>query len=134
MHTIRYDDKGFKERVTGEYSRAEDILVGPELTDACIAATVRMKRGFETEVHAHSVEEQIFIVLDGTGEITIEDEKKEINKGMTVYVPKKVDHKIIATSEELVYVYITVWTKGKPDGITAKICKEGKVTNIKYSA
>ena len=55
MHLIRHDESGFKERITGEYDRTEDILVGPELTEACVAATVRMKRGFETEVHAHDV-------------------------------------------------------------------------------
>ena len=53
---------------------------------------------------------------------------------MTVYVPKGVSHKIVATSKELVYIYVTVWTKGKPDEVKSKICKEGDVINVTYRA
>lgn len=132
MHLIRHDEAGFKERITGEYDRTEDILVGPELTEACVAATVRMKRGFETEVHAHDDEEQVFIVLDGTGELTVAGQVRQFSRGMTAYIPRKVNHKIVATSSELVYIYISVWPEGKPRGLKPKIYREGRVLNIKY--
>ena len=132
MHLIRHDESGFKERITGEYDRTEDILVGPELTEACVAATVRMKRGFETEVHAHDDEEQVFIVLDGTGELTVAGQTRQISRGMTAYIPRKAKHKIIATSAELVYIYISVWPEGKPRGLKPKVYREGRVLNIKY--
>ncbi len=132
MHLIRYDDKGFRERVKGEYDRTEDVLVGPELTEACVAATVRMKQGFVTELHAHDTEEQVFIVLEGTGELTIENENREINQSMAFYIPRKAKHKIVATSEELVYIYISVWPEGKPRELKSRVYKEGRILNIKY--
>ena len=132
MHLIRHDEIGFRDRIKDEYDRSEDILVGPELTEACAAATVRMKRGFETEAHAHDTEEQLFIVLSGKGELVIEDENREISKGMTVYIPRRASHKIVATSEELVYIYVSVWPEGKPQGLKPKAYQEGKVLNIKY--
>jgi len=132
VHVIRYDEKGFRERVKGEYDRSEDILVGPELTEASVVATVRMKQGFETEVHAHHTEEQVFIVLCGTGELSIENEHGEISGGMAVYIPRKAKHKIVATSEELVYIYISIWPEGKPEGLKPKVLQEGRVLNIKY--
>ena len=132
MHVIRYDEAGFRERVEGEYDRSEDILVGPELTEASVVATVRMKRGFETEVHAHHTEEQVFVVLSGTGELSIENERREISGGMVVYIPRKAKHKIVSTSEELVYIYISIWPEGKPEGLKPKVLQEGKVLNIKY--
>ena len=109
MHLIRHDEIGFRDRIKGEYDRSEDILVGPELTEACVAATVRMKRGFETETHSHETEEQLFIVLNGSGELVIENECREISEGMTIYIPRRAVHKIVATSEELAYIYVSVW-------------------------
>jgi len=132
MHLIQYDDMAFRKRVKGEYDRSEDILVGPELTESSVAATVRMKKGFETETHAHSNEEQIFIVLSGRGELTIEDESKEIKGGMAVYIPRKAQHRILAVSDELIYIYISIWPEKKPKNMKPKIYKEGKVLNIKY--
>ncbi|GAH66251.1 unnamed protein product [marine sediment metagenome] len=56
-----------------------------------------MKQGFETEVHAHNTEEQVFIVLDGAGKLAIENENREISKGVAIYIPRKANHKIVAT-------------------------------------
>ena len=88
MHLIRYDEEGFRERVQGEYDRTEDLLLAPELTEACVAVTVRMKRGFETKAHAHDTEEQVYIVLSGRGEITLDNEKREMEKGMLLFIPR----------------------------------------------
>ncbi len=132
MHLIQYHDMAFRKRVKGEYDRSEDILVGPELTESSVAATVRMKRGFETETHAHNHEEQIFIVLKGKGELTIEDETKEIEGGMAVYIPRRAQHRILALSDELVYIYISIWPEKKPENMKPKIYREGRVLNIKY--
>ena len=132
MHLIQYNDMAFRKRVKGEYDRSEDILVGPELTESSVAAAVRMKKGFETETHAHNHEEQIFIVLSGKGELTIEDETKEIEGGMAVYIPRRAQHRILAVSDELVYIYISIWPGKKPENMVLRIYKEGKVLNIKY--
>ncbi len=132
MHLIQYHDIAFRKRVKEEYDRSEDILVGPELTESSVAAAVRMKKGFETETHAHNNEEQIFIVLKGKGELTIEDETKEIEGGMAVYIPRKAQHRILAVSDELVYIYISIWPEKKPENMKPKIYREGRVLNIKY--
>ena len=132
MHVVRFDEEGFKERVRGEFDRSEDILVGPERTEACVATTVRMRQGFETETHSHFDEEQVFVILSGEGELTIEHEHREISGGMTVYIPRKARHKLVATSEQLVYIYFSVWPEGKPKNLKPKVYQEGRVLNIKY--
>ena len=116
MHVLRYDTAGFRERVQGRYDRSEDVLVSPELSEACAAATVRMKRGFRTDVHAHNEQEQLFVVLRGKGRMTIGAECEDIRGGMAVYIPRKARHAIEATSRELVYIYVSIWPEKKPPG------------------
>ncbi|MCX7037813.1 MAG: cupin domain-containing protein, partial [Spirochaetes bacterium] len=112
--------------------RSEDILVGPELSEACAAATVRMKRGFRTDVHAHDEQEQLFVVLHGKGRMTIGEECEDIRGGMAVYITRKAMHAVEATSRELVYIYVSVWPEKKPPGLKPKILKEGRIMNITY--
>jgi quercetin dioxygenase-like cupin family protein len=91
-----------------------------------------MKRGFETKAHAHDTEEQVFIVLEGRGEITLEDEKRELEKGVLVYIPRGAKHRVVAISDELVYIYITIWPDGRPPGLKAKVYQEGRVVDIMF--
>ncbi|HUV08085.1 MAG TPA: cupin domain-containing protein [Spirochaetia bacterium] len=132
MHWIRFDETGFKERVKGEYDRTEDLLVSPELTEASAVATVRMKKGFETKAHSHDDMEQIFIVLEGRGELTLRAEKREIEKGALFFIPKGIEHRIVATSDELVYIYVSVWPDGKPPGLKPGFHREGRILDLHY--
>jgi len=132
MHVVRFDEAGFRERVQGRYDRSEDILVGPQLGESCVAATVRMRRGFRTEVHAHDEQEQLFIVLRGKGQMTIGDEVREIHGGMVVFIPRKAPHAVEATGRELVYIYVSAWPDRKPAGLQAKVRQDGRILNITY--
>jgi quercetin dioxygenase-like cupin family protein len=132
MHVVRFDELGFRERVKGRFDRSEDILVGPQLGECCVAATVRMRRGFRTEVHAHDEQEQLFIVLRGKGRMSIGDEVQDIRGGMVVLIPRKAPHAVVATGRKLVYIYVSVWPDRKPAGLKAKVQREGRVLNITY--
>lgn len=132
MHLLRYDAVGFRQRVQGSYDRSEDILVGPEASEACVAATVRMKRGFRTDLHAHDEQEQLFVVLRGKGRMTIGEESQEVRAGMAVFIPRKAVHAVEATSRELAYIYISVWPNGKPPGMKPKVLKQARIMNITY--
>ena len=132
MNLKQYNDPVLHEKFRSQYDRTENILVGPEITEACVATMVSMKKGFETVTHAHKSEEQIFIVLEGTGLLTLEEENNEIKKGHSVYIPRNANHKILATSEELIYIYISVWPKGKQKELKSKVYEEKRILNIKY--
>ncbi len=132
MHLLRYDAVGFRQRVHGSYDRSEDVLVGPEASEACVAATVRMKRGFKTDLHAHDEQEQLFVVLRGKGRMTVGGESSDIRAGMAVFIPRKAPHAVEATSRELAYIYVSVWPKGKPPGLKPKVQKQGAIMNITY--
>ena len=132
MNIKQYNDPVLHENFRSQYDRTENILVDPEITEACVATMVSMKKGFETAAHAHKTEEQIFIVLEGSGLLTLKEESNEIKKGDSVYIPRNAVHKILATSEEFIYIYVSVWPKGKPKGLKPKVYEENRILNIKY--
>jgi quercetin dioxygenase-like cupin family protein len=132
MHAVRFDAAGFRQRVKGRYDRSEDVLVGPQVSESCVAATVRMRRGFRTEVHSHDEQEQIFVVLRGKGRVTIGDETREIRGGMVVLIPRRARHSVVATGRVLVYIYVSVWPDGKPADLQPRVRRDGAVLTITY--
>lgn len=118
MHVMKFDEKSFKERFSGEYKRTEDILLPVNITEASSAVTVRMKKGEKTGKDAHPDKEQIYIILDGEAELMINGEKQIINAESLAFVPRNIEHEIIATSEKLAYIYFSVWPGGKPEDIS----------------
>jgi quercetin dioxygenase-like cupin family protein len=132
MHVVRFDEAAFHQRVKGRFDRSEDILVGPQHGESCVAATVRMRRGFRTESHCHDEQEQLFIVLRGRGRVTIGDETQEVRGGAVVLIPRRAPHAVVATGRELVYIYVSVWPDRKPAGLQAKVQRDGSILNVTY--
>lgn len=132
MHIIRYDDRGFRERVTGDYDRTEDILVSPEMTESSMAVAVRMKKGFKTDTHSHKDQEQIYIILKGRGELTLDGQTRPVEEGMAAFIPRNASHRVVALSHELVYIYLGVWPEGKPKGLKPRAIQTGKVLDLKF--
>ena len=134
MHTIRYDDRGFRERIVGDYDRTEDILVSPEMTESSMAVAVRMKKGFKTETHSHTDQEQIYLILQGSCVLTVDGDSQTVEEGMAAFIPRNASHRVVAISQELVYVYLGVWPKGKPKGLKPRAIQTGKVLDLKFDS
>jgi mannose-6-phosphate isomerase-like protein (cupin superfamily) len=92
------------------------MLVPREVTDCCEVVLERIDSGGSTPPNAHLTFNQVFIILEGTAEITIGDEKRHLSAPAVAYIPKNTQHFVrnLGTAE-LQYVYITIW----PDGIPA---------------
>jgi mannose-6-phosphate isomerase-like protein (cupin superfamily) len=50
--------------------------------------------GVEVEPHSHGNDEQIYIILGGTGIAIVGDEEQSVGEGDTVYLPPKLPHAI----------------------------------------
>ena len=128
MHTIKFDEESFRKRFAGDYSRSEDVLLPVNITEASAAVAVRMKRREKTGKDSHPDKEQIYIVLKGEAEFMVNGEKRIVNNQTLAFVPRNTQHEIIAISEELVYIYFSVWPGGKPKDISKLDEREGAMT------
>jgi mannose-6-phosphate isomerase-like protein (cupin superfamily) len=91
------------------------MLVPREVTDCCEVVLERIGVGGATPPNAHTTFNQIFVILQGTAEVMIGDEKRQVCAPAAAYIPKNTHHSVrnVGTTE-LQYVYITVWPNGIP--------------------
>jgi len=103
------------------------------------------KRAFP--LHNHHVNEEMFFVLEGEGELRLRDERHPIRRGDVIACPPggpESGHQIINTSESVELKYLAVSTKTTPEiveypdagtfGILAELGKdaEGKPRTLRY--
>jgi mannose-6-phosphate isomerase-like protein (cupin superfamily) len=75
-----------------------------------------LKPGQDTPVDRHAAFDQIFIIMEGQGNLMIGDERKDVRPGSVCYIPRGTAHSIRCTSAgELRYLYINVWPNGIPE-------------------
>ena len=63
--------------------------------------------GGQVPWHNHE-QEEVYLVLEGTGEMCVDEERKEIYSGQTVYIPSGSFHQLTNISDEplkMVYCY-----------------------------
>lgn len=69
--------------------------------------TRRTEVGFETfraglvgPPHKHEEKEQIYLMMSGSGWVTVDGEKRPVSKGDVIYVPANAVHQTIASPDE----------------------------------
>lgn len=78
-----------------------------------------LEPGTSTPLDQHSSFDQVFLVLKGTGEVTIGAEVAPVREQDTIFVPKQTLHSVRCTSEiGLEYLFINVWPGKIPHGET----------------
>ena len=72
-------------------------LLGPEFCDISNLniAFITLDPGKVSEAHYHRQLEEVYYILEGTGEITVNNEQREISKGDIIYVPPKAVHTVL---------------------------------------
>lgn len=101
----REDVKAF---VTKDASEIRELLAyrNADIRSMSLAeATV--KKGASTKPHIHATSEEIYYILNGSAEIEIEGEKKNVKKGDAVFIPSGAEHSIKNTWDaELIFLCI----------------------------
>ena len=71
--------------------------------------------GSEQPVHAHPTNEQVYVIVQGRGAITVGDETEEVGPGAAILVPPDTGHSIRNTGDEpLVFISATSPPFGMP--------------------
>ena len=64
--------------------------------------------GSEQPVHSHPNNEQVYVIVQGRGAMTVGDETREVGQGTAVLVPPQTGHSIRNTGEKrLVFISVT---------------------------
>lgn len=73
-----------------------------------------VKPGLSSTPHSHS-ERETFIILGGTGLITVDLEKHPVAKGDVIYLPPGSRHTLQNTSASQDLELLCIWWDGQPD-------------------
>lgn len=63
-------------------------------------------------IHKHSVQEEVFTVLEGVLDIYKEDKWIKVEKGVSIHIPKNVAHTYKNSSNEACYFHYVITPKG----------------------
>lgn len=86
----------YEERRWGEY-RVIDFVEFPDGFSA-LTKRLRLNPGCSISYQEHSCRDEVWTFIDGEGEIILNDERKKVERGMTVIIPKGMRHALRATT------------------------------------
>lgn len=117
---INIDELQFRERSHGERFAARIAPIAKQLGAQQLGYNVTVlppgKRGFP--MHSHRVNEEMFFVLEGSGEVRIGAERHPIRAGDVIACPAcgpEGAHQIVNTSTSAELRYLAVSTKLSPE-------------------
>ena len=80
-------------KVVEKYWGREDWI---QVTDNYMLKILNIMQGKTLLNHYHSIKEETFYIMSGSGEAIINSEKRIITKGDYIHIPPKTRHQIIA--------------------------------------
>ncbi len=78
----------------------------PILTDQTMATILLIDSGSKTTDLNHPQKERIYYVVKGNGEVTIDDESRDVKEGDMILIPKGKHHKYTTNSHRLTLISI----------------------------
>lgn len=79
---------------------AMSVLLDGAATDGQLAMMrTRLTRGAASPAHVHSAEDEMFVVLQGSGIFWVGDQRHEVAEGGSVFLPRGIPHAYRFTSE-----------------------------------
>ena len=65
---------------------------------------LRVRKGETDSQEPHSVDE-VYFVIEGTGNIEIEDKIRPVNRADFIFVPANVHHRFVVSNKDLIVLY-----------------------------
>jgi mannose-6-phosphate isomerase-like protein (cupin superfamily) len=107
MFVQRVDDSPRNERGDGQVSHL--LLGGGDFGSRNLSVTwVECAPGSQQELHAHRASEQAYVIVAGRGRMIGDEEERDVEPGMLVFIPPGEPHAIKNPGpERLIYVSAT---------------------------
>jgi quercetin dioxygenase-like cupin family protein len=64
--------------------------------------------GQAQKAHAHAGADKLYLVLQGSGEFTVGEERRTLRQGELLYVPENLPHGVVNTGKERLAVAIVI--------------------------
>jgi len=100
-----------------DQSRCATPLVTKEScgSELMLTGLWRLHPGQESDPDIHPDADEVYFVVEGSGNLVLGDEKYHVRKGMTIFIPTNVHHQSFNTGDEdLVYYFIFTPPPGGP--------------------
>ena len=72
----------------------------------CSLAEELLPPGKSVSPHHHEVLEEVYYILEGTGEMTVGDETREVGAGDAIYIPKHNRHTLTNTGAQIMRILL----------------------------
>lgn len=95
MGLITFEEKDVNNLVAGHYSTGRGQVLRSEKLEL---TKIRFRKGLGAEEHQHP-EEQVFYVLEGCLEVTLDGETYRVNAGEGSFHPSNVPHSVLAVED-----------------------------------
>jgi mannose-6-phosphate isomerase-like protein (cupin superfamily) len=91
------------------------MMIPRDVTGSLEVVWERLRPFESTPLDRHASFDQLFIILKGTGEVTVGERRYDIKPSTVVLIPQAVLHSVRSTSEEgLDYYFFNIWKTGVP--------------------
>jgi mannose-6-phosphate isomerase-like protein (cupin superfamily) len=98
------------------HERELKVLLSPSLQEGLEGLAVGMTilpPGSSSSFHSHDVECETWIIVSGTGEVRLGDEREAVGPESVIFTPRHVKHQIINTGQEPLRMF---WIYTPPGG------------------
>lgn len=98
------------------YERELKVLISPSLQQGVEGLAVGMTilpPGNSSSSHSHEVECETWIVISGTGEVVLGEERESVGPESVIFIPRNIKHQIINTGPETLRMF---WIYTPPGG------------------
>ena len=96
----------------------EYVLIPITETETLKLGRSMRKKGESTPMASHADEEELYIILKGSGVIDSDEKQYPVSAGQVLYIARNEPHRITCTSDEdLEYLYVGNWPGRKPGEI-----------------
>jgi len=96
-------------------SNTTTLLLDRNETNRVEFALIKWREGMQGAMVAHKEKEQIFFVLEGEGEVTVDGITETVKPGHMVFVPRNTPHTTKAVNGELVYLCLNSMVENMND-------------------
>jgi len=108
------------------FVRTMKVLMSPE-THGVKHLSINMvivPPGSKSDTHSHGEAEEFWIILDGRGEVVVDEEKRSIEPGMIIFAPPRSKHRIVNTGNEPLKAYFLFAPPGPEKALLQMMRKE----------
>lgn len=89
-----------------------DVITGEKIDSKAFfsCGVIEMQKGGEIAAHSHKTREEIYYIISGVGEVTVDNKTVTLQPGTAIWFPSEAEHRIFNPNKKPLIVYFTTAT------------------------